>query len=261
MSLLLSRSLPLLLTPDEWRWLPLAHRQLFWLGEDKTRTRWLVKCRGGFRSVRERAFSLIAQELGISCQSSTYLKLPADSPPFLRGDATDTHQLAILFMDEHSVLEDCENCPLNELKEHWKDKPYDVDILNDSRVGNAIDIARGELLGMLCEMFEPPGRLFTRDHIFVQIDNELMFSKRAGANLWDSPWIEGEHGAKPSGLTLAIRLCEEVLSLPNDIFEKALELPPNYRPKMTWSLRKEIDAIRPRARRFLREAGALSKIG
>lgn len=60
------------------------------------------------------------------------------------------------------------------------------------RVKHAIDIARGEMLEMLCEMHEPPGQLFTRDHVFVQIDNELMFSQSAGADLWDSPWVTDE---------------------------------------------------------------------
>ncbi len=254
MNLCPSRSLPVLLTPDEWRWLPPSGGLPFWVGEDSRGIRWLVKCTGGFRSVRERAFSLIAQELGISCQSSTFLKLSRNCPPFLGGDATDRYQLAILFLDEHDVQKSCDNCPLEELKQRWHHKPYDEDVLNTSRIASAIDIARGEMLGMLCEMFEPPGRLFTRDHVFVQIDSELMFAREAGANLWDSVWVKEDGKIKPSGLTEAIRLCERVLSLSDEIFREALELPYGYRPKMIWNLRKEIDAIRPRAQTFLHTA-------
>jgi hypothetical protein len=217
-------------------------------------TRWLIKCTGGFRSVRERAFSLIAQELEISCQSSTFLKLPLDCPPFLSADATDLHQLAILFLDEHEPGELCDNCPLEEFRERWREKSYDVDVLNRSRIAHAIDIARGEMLGMLCEMFEPPGRLVTRDHVFVQIDNELMFYRRAGANLWDSAWVEENGRVKPSGLAEAIRLCEQILALRDEVFGEALALPCGYRPEMIWNLREEIDAIRPRAESFLRIA-------
>jgi len=249
-----SRSLPALLIPDEWRWFPPVGKLPFWIGEDSKGTQWLIKCTGGFRSVRERAFSLIAQELGISCQSSTFLKLSSNCPPFVSGATTDCHQLAIQFLDEHDYEEVCENCPLEELRKSWKDKPFDVGILNTSRIRNAIDIARGEMLGMLCEMFEPPGRLFTRDHVFVQIDNELMFACEACANLWDSVWVR-EHGKiKPYGLTEAIRLCECILSLRDEIFREAIELPDGYRPKMFWDLRTEIDAIRPKAQAFLQRA-------
>jgi hypothetical protein len=249
-----SRLLPMLLTPDRWRWLPPAGRLPFWVGEDSSGTRWLIKCRGGFRSVRERAFSLIAQELGISCQSSTFLMLPQDCPPFLSGDATDIHQLAILLLDEHETQKHCDNCPLEELKERLWDKSYDVDVLSSSKIANAIDIARGEMLGMLCEMYEPPGRLITRDHVFVQIDNELMFSRNAGANLWESVWVKEGSRVKPSGLAEAIRLCERILLLRDEVFREALALPPGYKPKMNWNLRRVVDAIRPRARRFLQIA-------
>lgn len=248
-----SRSLPLLLSADGWNWWSLAGKESFWVGEDTTGTRWLVKCRGGFRAVRERAFSLIAQGLGISCQSSTFLKLSPEAPPLLSGEVTDVHQLAILFLDEHGSERSCGNCPLTELNYLWRAKPYDVDVLAKSHITNAIDVARGAMLGMLCEMSEPPGWLFTKDHVFVQIDNELMFCRNAGATLWESPWVTQNGVIKPSGLAEAIRLCECIVSLPDQTFHEALELPDHYRPKMSWSLREEIDAIRPRAQKFIQD--------
>jgi hypothetical protein len=143
---------------------------------------------------------------------------------------------------------------VEELKKRLQNRPYDVDLLKTSRVANAIDIARGEMLGRLCEMYEPPGLLFTRSHVFVQIDNELMFSQDAAANLWDSPWVRVDGRLKQSGLVEAILLCQSVLSLRDDVFREALDLPDGYKPKMCWSLRRQIDAIRPRARRFLQMA-------
>ena len=115
------------------------------------------------------------------------------------------------------------------------------------------------MLGMLCEMHEPPGRIFTPDHKFVQIDNELMFSKSAGADLCDSPWVIEDSRIKKAGLELAVRLCEEVLALPDEVFLDADRLPPGYRPKMIWSVREEINQVRPRARRFLEKAERLLK--
>ncbi len=249
-----SRSLPSLLSPDGWTWHPPSDRLRFWVGEDGDGTRWVVKCTGGFCAVRERAFSVIAQALGISCQSSTFLKVPRDWPPFRPEDASDVHQLAILFLDEHEPGQSCDNCPLKELNRQWRISPYDVEVLRASPVTRAIDMAHGHMLGMLCEMHEPPGHLFTGDHVFVQIDNELMFSRSAGANLWESPWVMDAGRIKPSGLDEAVRLCENVLSLPDEAFQEALRLPPGYRPRMIWSVRREIDAIRPRARTFLETA-------
>jgi len=179
------------------------------------------------------------------------LKLREDSPPLLAGDADDVDQLAIVFLDEHQPQECCGNCSLKELRKLRQGRPFEAEILRTSRVANAIDIARGEMLGLLCEMFEPPGHLLTRDHVFVQIDNELMFSQGAGADLWDSRWVQENGEIKPFGFAEATLLCEQILSLPDKTFREALKLPLGYKPKMCWSLKTEIDAIRPRARNFL----------
>jgi len=255
-----SRSLPPLLSPNGWSWHPPSDNQPFWLGDDTDGRRWLVKFRGGFNAVRERAFSIIAQALGISCQSSTFLKVPRDCPPFRSAsptvDSTDVYQLATWFFDEHERGQPCNDCPLKELNRHWQLSPYDVEVLRVTAVAHAIDMARGQMLGMLCEMHEPPGWLFTRNHVFVQIDNELMFSRSAGADLWDSPWVTDDGRIRQTGLDEAVRFCEQVLSLPDEIFQEALQLPPSYRPRMIWSIRREINAIHPRARMFLKRAAS-----
>lgn len=115
---------------------------------------------------------------------------------------------------------------------------------------------------MLCEMHEPPGRLFTADHTFVQIDNELMFSRSAVAALSNSPWVVDDGGRiKGAGLNEAIHLCEQVLSLPDIVFRDAIRMPEGYNPQMIWCVRKEIDRIRPRARDFLKWATHLKTVG
>ena len=146
----------------------------------------------------------------------------------------------------------CDNCPLPELNTQFRSQPHDLDVLRRSRVTRLLDWARGEMLGRLCEMNEPPGLLFTAGHAFVQIDNELMFSRGAGADLQSSPWVRDEaNRIRPSGLEEAIRLCKQVLSLPDAVYQDAIRLPEGYRPQMLWSVRKQVELIRPRARDFL----------
>ena len=215
--------------------------------------------------MRERAFSIIAQALGISCQSSTFLKI-AKNPS--RSDASgpdirsteDAQQLAILFLEEHANHPCSDTCPLEEFNNNWRYRAYDIDTLIDSRIISAIDIARGQMLGMLCEMHEPPDCLFTPAHVFVQIDNELMFAESAGADLRESPWVVNATGViRPSGIREAVLLCEQVLALPERIYREALLLPPGYRPKMPWSVKQEVSGIRPRAQRFLKWATKLGQ--
>ena len=148
----------------------------------------------------------------------------------------------------------CDDCPIEELDRQMRDSPYDMEVLKASPIARAMSMARGQMLGMLCEVLEPPGRLFTRDHLFVQIDNEFMFSRSAGANLWASPWVMDDGRIRPSGLEEAIQLCKQVLSLPDEVFQQALRLPQFYRPYMSWSVWREVEAIRPRARKFLETA-------
>ena len=261
-----SLDLPILLNAEALTWTPPSDDLPFWTCLDTHGTRWLVKLRGGCRAVRERAFSVIAQALGLSCQSSSYLKMPSHPNPWpfspARHESSDDCQLAIWFLDKHPHPSLCDNCPLLALNEQFRNRPYDVDVLRRSPVTYALDWARGEMLGMLCEMHEPPGRLFTADHSFVQIDNELMFSRSAGADLRDSPWVVDDGGRmKVAGLDEAIHLCEQVLSLPATVFRDAIRMPRGYNPRMIWSVRREIDRIRPRARDFLQWATHLKKAG
>ena len=66
-------------------------------------------------------------------------------------------------------------------------------------------------------------------------------------------------GQTAAGLDEAVRLCEEVLSLPDEVFLEAAKLPPGYRPSMHWSVRQEINNIRPRARAFMETAAGRVK--
>jgi hypothetical protein len=252
-----SRWLPPLLHAEHWIWHPPSPSLRFWIGEDAENRQWLVKMRGGFYGLKERVFSIIAQALGISCQSSTFLKIPrtrsrfGSSSPEIRS-VEDSWQLAIVFLEEHARRPCGDACLLEEFNRNWRCRPYDIDLLRASRIASAIDIARGQMLGMLCEMHEPPDCLFTREHAFVQIDNELMFSRSAGADLLESPWVvDANRRRRPSGIREAVLLCKQVLALPDEVYREAVPLPAGYRPKMIWNIKKEVSEIRPRAGRFL----------
>ena len=254
-----SLELPELLHAEDLTWSPPSDRLRFRTCVDADGVRWLVKLRGGFNAVRERAFSVIAQSLGLSCQSSTYLRMPSHRErwPFEPAsyESDDACQLAIRLLDEHPHPSSCDDCPLPTLNAVCRHRPHDIEELKTFPVRNILDWPRGEMLGMLCNMHEPPDRLFTPDHALVQIDNEQMFSRHAGADLRDSPWVVDESGrVSAAGLNAAIHLCQQVSSLPDAVFRDALRMPVGYRPEMLWSVRREIDRIRPRARDFLRWA-------
>lgn len=239
-----ARELPLLVSSVGWSWTQGAPHD-FWIGTDDHGTRWIVKPRGAIKAARERAFAVIAQSLGISCQSSTFVELSSRSPPYRSGQCrTDLHS-AILLLDEHPYSACSLDCPVEALLAEIDKAPV-VETLRASSVTSAEDWARGEILGALCDMHEPPGVLFTTDHRFVQIDNELMFSSGAGADLLQLGWL-----ATGAGVDLAVRLCQEVLDLPVIVFEEALSFPRGV--EMVTDLRPELNQIRSRAQTFLEQ--------
>ncbi|MBK1839076.1 hypothetical protein JHL17_16820 [Azospirillum sp. YIM B02556] len=152
---------------------------------------------------------------------------------------------AILFLDEHPHCACGPDCPIEALRAEFNKAPV-VETLRASSVLGAEDWARGEMLGSLCDMHEPPGTLFTADHRFVQIDNELMFSSHADADLWQLHWL-----ATDTGVDLAVKLCQQVLDLPDAVFDEALKFPQGV--EVAWDLCAELDRVRLRARTFLEQ--------
>jgi len=228
-----------------WNWTRGAGHDI-WIGTGGDGTRWMVKPRGSFNAARERAFAIVAQSLGISCQSSTFVELPSNSPPYRSERCSTQVHSAILLLDEHPYRACGPDCPIEALRAEINKAPV-VETLRASSVFSAEDWARGEMLGSLCDMHELPGVLFTTDHRFVQIDNELMFSPGAGADLWQLDWLTND-----TGVDLALRLCQEILDLPAIVFEEALNFPPGV--ELDWNLCAELDQMRSRARTFLEQA-------
>lgn len=210
--------LPLIQHSKDWIWHRSDVGRDFWIGEDHEGSEWLLKVTGSFRALRERAFSVIAQNLGISCQSSTFLTLSPECEPQRNMQPDGSNQLAIWFILEHEAGCCGDTCPLRSFSKIFEDAHDAVIALRHSSVPNAIDWVRGEILGHLCDMHEPPGRLFTRDHKLVIIDNELTFAK-APADIWECEWlwtVDGEW-SEP-GLKEVRNVCEAVANLSDDVF-------------------------------------------
>lgn len=246
--------LPLIQNSEKWIWSRIRHEHDFWIGEDEEGHKWLVKMRGSFWALRERAFSSIAQNLGLSCQSSTFLKLSSDSEPLRRSPDEAPEQLAIWFVPEHAHGFCGQTCPLRWFSEAFDDANDKISALKQSPISNAIDWARGVILGYLCDMHEPPGRLFTPNHEFVQIDNELMFTD-AHADLWECDWLRtSENEWSEAGVEEARHLCQAVAELPDAVIARATDTPPKYEIEMIWDIPRQAGRIRKKARVFLAEA-------
>lgn len=251
-----SAALPLILSAEGWSWTRHPHQIRFWIGTDPAGVRWLVKGRGGFNAARERAFSIIAQALDISCQSSTFVRLPHGCPPRASRDMVQEIQSAIVLLDEHPCQPCVGGCPLQNLRQQLVATPRDLDVLRSSDVEHAIDWVRGDMLTWICGRAEPPDRLFTQQHRFVQIDNEQMFCPGHDADLWKSRWLRNERKEiQEDGVAEAVRLCRLILDLSDEVFDDALQLPPNFDQAFSWDLRAEIVLIKPRAAAFILQAG------
>ena len=129
-----------------------------------------------------------------------------------------------------------------------------VEVMAGVRVKNMLDWARGEILGYLCGQFEPSGRVFTRDHEFVLIDNELMWSETPGSP-WDCRWLHFNGKVSEAGVSLASEVCQHFCNLPDQEIDR-IGRPPtdfldephnvNYR-----DLRENIRSAKDAAKDFL----------
>lgn len=152
--------LPLLQSAGTWRWSPFDKTLCdFWIGDDDEGHRWLVKMRGAFYALRERAFSVVAQSLGIACQSSTFLNLSPHSEPAIHSPEAMLEQAAIRLIPEHNSECCGKGCPLLSLSIALENANDEFLVLKESKLGNVVDVARGEFLGYICDQMEPPGRL------------------------------------------------------------------------------------------------------
>src|SRR6266850_1973336 len=97
------RDLPPHLYASGWRWRRARGRH-HWIGTDRSGRSWFVKMTGSECAHRERVFDLLAQNLGLSCQSCVYLTLPEEALPLVETQVkefyhrVERHQGAIAYI-------------------------------------------------------------------------------------------------------------------------------------------------------------------
>lgn len=236
-------NLPVHLVATNWTWTQLEE---YWVAIDQEGRKWFVKMRDSNRAYRERVFAALAQRLDISCQSSVYLTIPRNAPPMLNGTKREPHQLAIWFLNEHQASS-CsqEQCPLTVLKNLERNSEANLQTLLCSGVSRAIDLIHGEILGYLCGQFEPPGRLVTADHRFVQIDNELMFAS-GPVNLEDSQWLRF-----PLGRQCAKSICTKLSELSDEELTGLAQIPKGYVVRRRNNIPRRLLAAKKAAKSYL----------
>lgn len=261
----LIKDLPLMAVADDWKWEgpmsgPPMQKPGFpdrsWIGTDPDGRRWIVKMRGGTYAYREHAFAALAQYLGLSCQSSIFLRLPTDAPPLANCDNRSRNQLAMWLFDEHKNESCSSRCLWEEFRMQFnaRGQADDVEALLNSKVINMADWARGAILGHLCGQFEPGEYLITRDHEFVLIDNECMWNSDR-IDLTQCKWLFHNGKRSDAGVELAFEICRHLGNLQDQEIDRIATIPREFlaEPKrMSFpNLRKKIRLAKQAAKTFL----------
>jgi hypothetical protein len=245
--------LPALMSAEGWRWKRNdAFPRDFWLGQDTNGIRWLVKMHGGFYSLREHAFSSLAQHLGLFCQSSVLLRLPNDSIPMKEDSDLEESQIALELLDEHDTVLCAPSCPLAPLEFAVNSPSGDrVALAEHAGVEHASDWIRADMLAYLCGANEPSDRLITKDHEFVVIDNEQMFSTDP-VDVLECDWFRGATGEQSSrAIEIAGALCSRLAQTTDEEIALFSSIPRGYVVNELWSVHGRMVASRNAARRYV----------
>lgn len=194
----------------------------FWLGVDTKGQRWLTKLRGSRYAYREITFGKLAQAMGWSCQSSTYIKLDSGSAKVLGGKTGDVHAVH-WYMNEHVSKSCSQLCGAHQL---FNNKNINSVLeLESIKISHILDWPKSEFAAYLFGANEPSGGFLTTNHEFVIIDNEQMFS---GAPVsFESARLLNNHDdiGTRRGLVIAAETCNEVGSINVDVLSRALVVP------------------------------------
>lgn len=229
--------LPPVIETFGWHWTPFtspyAPSDGFWLGTDREGNRWLTKLRGDFRAYREIIFGRLAQRMNWSCQSSVFMRVDAKSASLLKTKPGAIHA-AHWFLDEH-VYPPCttEGCSLVPLVDK---KINRVEDLEGFSITHLLDWPKSELAACLFGGHELPGHLFTSSHEFVIIDSELMFASRPSPFFNCTMWWGNELASHPSGLKVALEVCDDLLALGHVGLHQALILPSGIAIEECWPI-------------------------
>jgi len=225
--------LPLQVDATNWTWSKTEDNG-FYIGHETNGTKWLVKCRGSFCALRERAAAYLMQAVGINTQSSSFLVLPDNSLPVLEKPSIERYQLAILYIDEHN--DDCvdgDSCPLNNINEQFKKAPQKVPFLKTCSISNMIDWVKLEVIACLFGANEPSDRLFSKDHTMFVIDNEQMFSTDPSNPIGCTSWFEEEYDAT---MKLTLDLCERLSKMTKQDVNIFTTVPDRYIVNELWPI-------------------------
>jgi hypothetical protein len=186
--------------------------------------KWLVKMTGSLHGHRERVYATLAQALGISCQSSTFVILDPKRVGIRQNiEFFEAQQLAIWLMDEHPIKPCSPTCPLSNI--YGKKVSFeDIKRSSKSGVAHIEDIVRGDVLGRLCGQSEPHGHFFNRLHQYVVIDNECTFV--TSPSLRECRWVD-EARAQP----LIIQVCRGLADIPDENLRSMADIPNGYAVK------------------------------
>jgi hypothetical protein len=244
--------LPLQVDATNWTWSKTEDNK-FYIGHEANGTKWLVKCRGSFYALRERAAASLMQAVGINTQSSSFLVLPDSSLPVLEKPSIERYQLAILYIDEHNG--DCvagDRCPLKNIDEQLNKAHKKVSFLKACSIPNMIDWVKSEVMAYLCGANESSGILLSKDHIMFVIDNEQMFSTKPIYPIKYPSWFEEEYDAT---MSLTLDLCEKLSKITKQDINIFTTVPDGYVVNELYSIKDLMTLTVQYAKNFLRTYG------
>jgi hypothetical protein len=214
------------------------------IGVDRESRKWLVKMTGSFYGYREHVFASLAQRLGLSCQSSTYLLIDQNNKNIHResGNA-ERFQLAVWLMDEHARQPCSPTCPFQEA--YGKQVDFQsIMRARDSGLTHFDDLIRGEILGHLCGQLEPHGDFITSDHEYVMIDNECMFHD-------DKPCLSACEWNGKKTRPIVIGVCKSLVNVHEDELRSIATVPDGYTVTKGRNLYDDLCAAKTAANEYI----------
>ena len=242
--------IPAVLDTTGWNWerlaAPHACSHDFWVGFDREGNRWLTKLRGAFYAYREIAFARLAQRMGWSCQSSSFLHLDRQSAKELGVSTSEAHA-AHWFMNEHAQSACSPECQFSFLLNRSVET---VDDLCGSEIEHLLDWPKSDFAACLFGANEPPGRLITIDHELVIIDSEQMFATGPCTLDGTAWWNRPDGSPSPTGRTLALEVCRNLCGLSAADVEDALTVPKGVSVHKKWPIAPKLKMSRKFAAEF-----------